>query len=46
MKGTAAGHWKLKLNKKSKNLENITSIMSYYPRNGQIGDTELAGMDR
>ena len=41
MKNTAR-HWTLKLKKKSKNLWNITSIMGYYPRNGQIGDTEPA----
>ena len=37
-----AQYWNLKLNKKSKNLGNITSIMGYYPRNEQIGDTEPA----
>ena len=41
MKGTAR-HWTLKLKRKSKNVRNITSIMSYYPRNRQIGDTEPA----
>ena len=41
MKDTAR-HWTSKLNKKSKNLGNVTSIMVYYPRNGQIGDTESA----
>ena len=41
MKGTAQ-HWTLKLNKKGKNLGNITSIMGYYPSNGWIGDTESA----
>ena len=33
MKGTA-GHLTLKLEIKSKNVGNITSIMGYYPRNG------------
>ena len=41
MKDTAQ-HWTLKLNKKSKNLGNVTSVMGYYSRNGQIGDTESA----
>ena len=33
MKG-AAQHWTLKLKRKSENVGNITSIMTYYPRNG------------
>ena len=37
-----AQHWTLKLKRKSKNVGNITSIIGYYPRNGYIGDTELA----
>ena len=41
MKGTSR-HWTLKLKRKSKNVGNITCIMGYYPRNGLIGDTELA----
>ena len=41
MKGTAR-HWTLKLKRKSKNVGNITSIMGYYPRNGEMGDTEPA----
>ena len=38
MKGTAR-HWTSKL-KKVKNVGNITPIKGYYPRNGQIRDTE------
>ena len=41
MKGTAR-HWALKLKRKSKNVGNNTSIMDYYPTNGEIGDTERA----
>ena len=41
MKGTAQ-HWTLKSKRKSKSVGNITSIMGYYPRNGEIGDTEPA----
>ena len=41
MKGNAK-HCTLKLNKKNKNLGNITSFMGYNPRNGYIGDTEPA----
>ena len=41
MKGTTQ-YWTLKMTKRNKNLGNITSIMGYYPKNGQIGDTEPA----
>ena len=33
MKGTAR-HWTLKLERKSKNVRNITYVMGYYSRNG------------
>ena len=41
MKSTTR-HETLKLNKKSKNLGNITSTMGYNPKNGYIAKTELA----
>ena len=35
-------YWTLKLNKKSKSLGNIKSIMGCYLNNGEIGDNEPA----